>query len=442
MCWFLKTKRWGTTILANDLFRFFLTLFIILIPWQMRWIFYDYNLMGEVWEYGRLSLYGSMIILFLAGLFFIFGHRQELRFSKDKFLYFIFIYSLVVGFFSLAPAVYFYYLALVYLAVLFAHLLKFLPKYFVFKAFLASGLIQALVALWQFLAQETWASKWFGLALHLPATPGTSVVVVNGQRILRAYGSLPHPNVLGGFLFVAIFLGLYLWIDFYNRSREHHYATSFIKKNLSEFIFVIASLVICTYGLLASFSRSALGALILSLFSALLISIFKRNWLRVSIITKYLLIFILAFWSFNAWLPGAWTVRWQAEGPLEQKSLEERVTTAEQLGFNSYKNIFLGQGFGLNTFDNYWRNPNQPVYSVQPIHNIFLLALAELGMVGFVLLLLVLRAVFRAATKVDLMATSLILGLIIIGFLDHYLWTSWTGWLLMTLSLTNLTRNK
>ncbi|HXQ38885.1 MAG TPA: O-antigen ligase family protein, partial [Anaerolineales bacterium] len=46
-----------------------------------------------------------------------------------------------------------------------------------------------------------------------PSTSGASVVAVpDGPRILRAYGTLPHPNILGGFAFVSLLgpAGLFL----------------------------------------------------------------------------------------------------------------------------------------------------------------------------------------------------------------------------------------
>ena len=38
-------------------------LLIFTIPWQTRWIIRDPYLGGEVWEYGRISLYGWDILL-------------------------------------------------------------------------------------------------------------------------------------------------------------------------------------------------------------------------------------------------------------------------------------------------------------------------------------------------------------------------------------------
>ncbi|MBT6691582.1 hypothetical protein HOB10_04585 [Candidatus Parcubacteria bacterium] len=420
------------------LFKFFIALFIFLIPWQTRFIFYDWRLGDQVWQYGRLSIYFSMTFLLVAGVFFILAHKKELRFSKNKFLYLIFGFSILASFFAAQPLVSFYYLAMIYMAVLFAYLVKFLPKHFIFRAFLFSGLIQGLIALQQFLAQRIFANKWLGIAEHLPEIAGTSVVEVAGQRILRSYGALPHPNILGGFMFLVIFLGIYLWINFYQKCAKNNWKSSFLQKHLPEFIFILSTLVISTYGLLTSFSRSALLALFLGLLSVLLINTLRNNWLVVNVIIKYAVVFMLIFWSFNFWSPGTWSNRWHMEGRLEEQAIEERISTMEQLGFDSYKNMMIGQGLGMNTYLTFQKDLNRPVYNIQPIHNIFMLSLAELGIIGVLLLFNIIAMVFKAANKVDIMSTSLILGLAVIGMFDHYLWTSWVGVLMLAFAFINL----
>ncbi len=431
----LKQKK---SKLSYQIFKYLIALFIILIPWQTRWIVLDWPLASEVWEYGRLSLYFSALILFVSGVFFAFSHQKELRFSRSKFFYFLFIYAVVVSFFSPVPAVSFYYLFLLYSAALFAYFLKFIPKLFTYRALLISGLIQGILALWQFMSQAVFANKWLGLAEHFPYQLGTAVVESGGERILRAYGALPHPNVLGGFLFLVIFLGLYVWLEVYRQNEKNGWLKSFKKKTFFDLIFVILALVVSTYGLLASFSRSALAALVLSLFSLLLISALRRHWLAVSIIAKYFVILLIVFWSFSAIFPGAWQTRLSAQGRLEEKSVSERVDTLSQLGWSSYQKGFFGQGLGMNTLETYRLNSNGSIYDVQPVHNIFILMLAETGVVGVFLLFNVIRKIIKSANQVDVMSTSLILGLVVIGMLDHYLWTSWTGLLLVALGLVNL----
>ena len=429
--------------LNKNLFKFFLAIFIVLIPFHTRWIIFDLSFGADIWEYGRVSLYLNVLVLFLATLFFALSRRrQEFYFSKKWFLYFIFTYSIIVSFFSLYPLLSFHYLLFIYLAVLFAYLLKFSSKWFVFKAFLLSGFIQSLLAIGQTFSQKVGANKWLGLAEHLPATLGTSVVEIGELRLLRAYGSLPHPNILGGFLFVVIFVGLYLWINFYRQELAEDKKEKISKKKILELVFIISSLAVSSFALLASFSRSALLALLLSLFSVLLINIFRRSWLTASMIAKYLILFILVFISFNIWWPGTWASRFDFSSRLEQKSVEERISTLDQLNWNNYRNGFIGQGLGMNTLATYYQYPEKKIYDVQPIHDIFILMLAEVGAIGAFLLFNVVRMIIKSANQVDVMSTSLILGLLIIGLFDHYLWTSWTGWLLMAFALVNLYRPK
>lgn len=423
---------------ANQLFQFFLCLFVLLIPWQTRWLFYDWPLSVELWEYGRLSVYASTIVLFVAAIFFGWSHKKELYFSRSKFFYVLFIYSVLISFRSPAPAVSFYYLFLIYSAVLFAYLIRFIPKVNVFKVFLLSGSIQGLLAIYQLIVQKVDGSKWLGISEHLPATLGTSVVEFADERMLRAYGSLPHPNVLGGFMLVVIFFGLYLWIDAYKNTGVGFWQRLFKKSYPGNLVFVIAALVISTYGILASFSRGAILALLLSLFSLILINIFNRDWLTVTVVTKYLVVFFVVFLSFNTWFPGAWTTRLNMDSRLEQKSVSERVDNFDQLGWDNYKNVFFGQGLGMNTLVAFQKNSDRPVYDVQPIHDIFILMFAELGLIGAFFIINVVRKIIKSADKIDIMSTSLIMGLIIIGFFDHYLWTSWTGWILMALGLVNM----
>ncbi|PWB38903.1 MAG: hypothetical protein C3F02_01410 [Parcubacteria group bacterium] len=428
--------------LAHKSFKFFLGLFIILIPWQTRWIFSYWNIGAEPWEIGKLSLYGSMIVLLLAAIFFLTQHREELKLSKNKFLYFVFAYSIVIGLWSPLPAVSLYYLLIVYLAVLFAHLCRFLNKRALLYMFLTSGLIQALLALQQSIAQHIWANKWLGLAEHLPNTLGTAVVELGNERILRAYGALPHPNILGGFLFMTIFIGVYLWVDFYQRGEKERWGQSYVRKNVAGFLYVITTLVVATYALLATFSRSAVLALLASLFSVAIINVLRRKWLRVSVVIRYAIIFIIVVLSFNAWFGDAWTTRLQVAGRLEEKSVKERYGSFNQFYTASGKDILFGQGMAMNTKVTKDHNPTEAVYNIQPIHDTFALALAEVGVIGILLIIGILRMVIKEADEIDTASTSLLLGLMVIGLFDHYLWTTWTGWLMMVFGLVNMYKQK
>src|SRR3990167_3528965 len=62
-------------------------LFIFLLPWQTRLIWQDASLNGYVWEYGRFSLYGTELLLWL--ILFCYGfwliktrHLVRLNFNQ------------------------------------------------------------------------------------------------------------------------------------------------------------------------------------------------------------------------------------------------------------------------------------------------------------------------------------------------------------------------
>ena len=64
----------------------------------------------------------------------------------------------------------------------------------------AAVLLQATVALGQFIAQRDLGLRFLGELPLDPATPGISVVMRGSARWLRAYGLTAHPNVLAGSL--------------------------------------------------------------------------------------------------------------------------------------------------------------------------------------------------------------------------------------------------
>lgn len=74
-------------------------------------------------------------------------------------------------------------------------------------ALVASAVVQAVLAVGQFTFQQTLVQG----VLHLPwlpsdASEGGAPVVLNaaGVRLLRGFGTFPHPNILGGYLALAL----------------------------------------------------------------------------------------------------------------------------------------------------------------------------------------------------------------------------------------------
>ncbi|MFA5127167.1 MAG: O-antigen ligase family protein [Patescibacteria group bacterium] len=426
----------------HRLAKIFIFLFIVSLPWQTRWIFFDASLGGQVWEYGRLSFYGSMIILLAALVVNFFSQKPRLAWSKNKWLYIFLFYLVLISIFSSWPLISFYYLGLVILALLFALLSKKFSWDFLSLAWLISGTGQAVLAIGQFFSQKISADKWLGLAEHLAKDPGASVVQVGDQRWLRAYGALTHPNVLGGFLLVSIVASVYWWQKIYQAGENSQWSREFMKKSWWHLIIVIIALVLQTAGLALTFSRGALLALLVFILLIFIFSLKNKLNLWRQIIIKYFVLLILSILLINYFLPNAWLNRIESRGRLEDISTSQRISSWQQINWRNPKEVILGQGLGTNTFVA-WAKSEQKhkmSYDFQPIHNIYLLALGEIGLIGFLSLVFLLWRFFRKKIKPDFFGFSLLISVLALGLFDHYLWTSWVGLCILFFAIINFSR--
>lgn len=421
-------------IWLQNIFVLLFTVLVFMIPWQARYIYKEVMIDGQIWQYGRLSLYASMIILLLAALGFGIFRRDQWHLSKHKWWYALIFYSLVFCICGALPVLELYYLSFIFGTILFIFLAQFINKKYILWSLLFSGLVQSILAIYQSLTQSISANKWFGIAEQVAKIPGVSVLENGEMRILRAYGSLPHPNMLGGFLVLAILVALYLWHDVYVQSEKVDWQIKKIKKYTISVCLIMFSLVSMTFALLATFSRGALLALVVTLFFVLFFSLIKKDKLAIFIAVKYFVLLLLSFWAFNIYYPNLWLSRFDFNNRLENKSIEDRQMTYSQFDWTKPKEIIFGQGLGLNTYLAFQKNNPDSVDQVQPIHNWFLLALAEVGLVGVFIFLVLLYYYLKNSFKKDkniIWPWSFVLLLLVLGLFDHFLWTSWTGWLMV-----------
>jgi hypothetical protein len=202
----------------NKIIEYLLYLFVFLLPFQTRLFIEKGSINGGYSEYGTISLYVFDIVLVVLLIFFLIRQRKKLK-NVERPKKIPFFWWLVAGldlmiFISIFSAddhvlsVY-RYIGFLLGAGLFWVIIK--AKYSQIKMFFAlifGIFIHAGLGIWQFFTQSDFASKWLGMARHSASTGGTSVVEVaeTGQRWLRAYGGLPHPNILGGVLVLGILI--------------------------------------------------------------------------------------------------------------------------------------------------------------------------------------------------------------------------------------------
>lgn len=393
---------------------------ILLLPLQTRWIIEYGNLNGKAWEYGTLSLYAIDVLLIVL-LFFvlIYAINTKQRIQPSLALTLVCMLSLI-AFFSLAFATntkvgLFHWLMLTKALVLFVciPLIPLTSKHYA-HAFIASGVIQSIIAIWQFIVQSSPASTLFGMASQDPLIPGAHVIEGAFGRILRASGTLPHPNILAGFLVVGIILALHLLLSSTTKRQQLSYA---------------ATLLLMNTALWMTFSRQGWLALAtvlgcMGLYTFLTHHSFPRSFVIAALTV------IIPFTTLTLTFPDYITTRFQATERLEVKSLEDRSQYLNEAKQLLQEDWITGIGIGNETIRAGQLDSHSAREEVQPVHNIFVLIFTELGifgLIGFLCFVLLLLGSLNWKNDTQRMWGFVFTALLIIGMFDHYFWTFSVG---------------
>jgi O-antigen ligase len=242
------------------------------------------------------------------------------------------------------------------------------------------------------------------------ATQGASVVQLeDGTRWLRLYGSLPHPNVMAGLLLLLLSGAAYLASP--NSWRRWPAVALF---GLGIVLLVV------------TFSRAAwLGLIAAGAFVLVRRRSFDRHWL-VALGAAGLLGALVAAVPLFA------VVRTRLIGVASPDMFDPEVASVETRYYLMVEAGRLIQtypllGSGAGTFVPALSRLLPPYFAVEPVHNMFLLAVEEIGPVGGLLALAVsmsaLAVAWSARTPGGILSGALVLSLLVVGLFDHYLWT-------------------
>lgn len=288
----------------------------------------------------------------------------------------------------------------------------------------------SLLAIWQFILQHSLGGVFwlFGERTLSLDTPGVARFTVclpaefSCRLLLRPYATFPHPNVLGGFIATTL---PYLIYGLLHK-----------KGNYRLFIIVI---ILALAGLLVTFSRSAWFVGLLTGGVAYYI-LWKKTFTDffVNRVTRYLgPLLLICFFVITLVL-------------FFPSVTDESVVIRQEL---QQASVSLWQrspitGTGMGNF-----LVSLPgVYSIragnflQPVHNIYLLWFAETGLMGVFGILLILllfrqrlmQMFFHPGTlRSDYVVLLFpVVGMYLLGFVDHYPVTLQQGQLLFTLCLS------
>lgn len=418
-----KNMETGSAKFFRKITEYSIYLFVFILPWQTKFIFQS----AET-NYSEISLYLSHALLLVIFILFLSqpsGEKEcdvecrpvlysalalamfsllSIFFAPDKFLAFFRYFIILSGlclFFIIRSG-----------TTIRSYQDSLLDKSNLIYCFLVSIFFQAALGIYQFLTQSTFVCKYLGLASHDPFVLGTAVVETSSGRWLRAYGGLDHPNILGGVLVVALILAAYLLAKkkIINTRRQ-------VWSSIFLFVFYFVSL----YALFFTFSRSAWLALLAGFVVLLIVFIKDKD--------KWIIGRFLALLFFSIFLIGMATfpfqdlvfVRINTQTRLEQKSINERLSYLSEAKSLLQKNVLTGIGVGNYTIAVGDLNGNKKAaWDYQPVHNSFLLLLAENGIFFFLSFLVFLFFAVRRGRHETYMY-PILMAIFILMMLDHWL---------------------
>ncbi len=404
MHWLIKIEK----------YLFYLLLFSI--PFQTRKILWQQEWYFNEWQ--TISLYGTDLLVLILFIFWAFNFKG-LKFKTCDYFLIAFLGISAVSIKN-SSNIYLSLFSLVKLAE-FAVFYFYLKSYAIekfgllnsFLAILAGGFFQALIAIIQFFKQSDIGLRLLGEPIINSNLIGVaSFYNLAGEKIIRAYGTTPHPNILAAYLFLAIFAFYYMWIyEKLNKKYLLVYGLIFLA-----LFFTFSRVVIFFLGL-----NFLLRVLLIRL------KFRKEYWNKklASLFTVTVLI-ILMFCIFN------WS---EAVSRMIVSSSDEALQMRiyyNQKSINEFNWFGVGTGNFVNFLIN--REPYLVRYMYQPVHNIYLLIYSETGLFGisaFIIFLVFLVKDYLKRTKLKtLKQYSLLLvfsSFLFMGFFDHFLWTLQQG---------------
>src|SRR3989338_7690779 len=208
---------WRAGVKHFSLSEVLLYIFIFLLPWQTR-ILYNQDQAYVDWFFNyhlAIFVYLSDLVLVSCFIAFVIERRELLPGAKSIPSS---LFWLILAFFGIILLTLFHVKRIdlgVYttfkwleLMIIIFLLPAIINNIRVFKisavCLLFAGLVQASMAIGQFHMQHSLGWGFLGEYISETGTQGLATINVGSDKLIRAYGSMPHPNILGGFLLVAL----------------------------------------------------------------------------------------------------------------------------------------------------------------------------------------------------------------------------------------------
>lgn len=450
------------------------------LPFQLRFVLHDYAL-GSLAEFSTLFLYATDILVVLLIIIFIIryiGYKslREFLFSRWRaihesdplylFLISFLVITILASFPTRSLGISLYHIAkTAEFLLFFIYIVLSFKQYSltaVLKVFIASVLFQSIIGFLQFTFEKSLSLRFLGESVLAPDFPEVVRVFVEQFFVLRAYGTLPHPNLLAIYIIIGLFFIAYLILK--KRFFADYPNPAFLPKEEERSVFkdsfgrVFLFVVVFWFfvGIFLTFSRTVLLIGLIALFGMLLwlwrrfmYDMFRQRALYVAIV-----FFILALVSgviFRSEL----SARFQSG--IERTRVSWGIFDAQALSFIR-ENPLFGIGAGYYPFKLNQMDITLPPPLLQPVNNLYLLIASEIGLIGFAFFIAFLaylayglvRAYVREKDSIARLWKShlivLFVFMCVVSFFTHSFWAFQQGrllfWFLLGILVATATETK
>jgi O-antigen ligase len=430
----MRTIRQNFDSHASRATNFLLYLLITLIPFSVRHVFEtSWNFKtGAYSDFTSLSIYMSDFVLIALILIFHVNFIFSLPKLEKKFIlpriwiYFavasviwLVIELLVQNRTTLPLQIYFSFriICLIVLAGLVSQIRVSREK--IGWLFTVLGAIQSIIAIIQFYTQQSIGLYSLGESHLSPDAFGIAKIVSHGTKLIRGYGTFPHPNLLAAFLVVSLFFNLYLLTKTYQKPRGG---------------IIYATLALNIYGLFLTFSRGGILAFGVgfALFTLLLLT--NKDFVTVNrLVLPVVVIIAISIAILAPYLSTRTTIT--------DSSTKERLFYDEIGEKQISAQPFLGLGPGTSVLHmKQFSSQDLESWDIQPIHNYYLIAWSEWGLGAILLLMLILIPIvglfmpnLLSLDRKQIIAGAIGVSILVLFIFDHYFYTIWPTQLLLWL---------
>lgn len=409
---------------ALNISKYFFFLFIIALVFPVRYVFptsFSFQT-GAYSDFTSVSLYLSDIFLLIAFIFLIATKGKEFvnSLKKVSLLFFWLILAIFWHIKEFTPLNLYFFAKFLELIVAYGTIFVLFKNFSLrkpfFTVFAALGTIQAIIALAQFNKQSSIGLYKLGEQVIVPQIIGIAKIVLNGVAYIRGYGTFPHPNLLSAFLLTVILAFWYLMLT--------------ANKKWQNILFIFG-LFISILGLTATFSRASFLSFIVVLMLGFGFLMFYGKQRKRLILPAVVFLFsiLISFLGFRPYL--------LTRATISDSASLERIFYAK-IGWQILQdNEIFGIGLGESVLHmQQYSNIKLWPWQIQPIHNYFLLAAAELGMIGVLILAYIflfhlkqlLQKLKNLKDNFNELVYTLMLACVLVAFLilmqfDHYFYT-------------------